>query len=99
MTDRPTRRGSWLTGVVRHARLWRACLSLALVREAQFRGHFITTVVIGLSQIVLGIVPILVLFTFTDGVRGWTQADVIVVLGVQQALMGMIGMIISTASR
>jgi ABC-2 type transport system permease protein len=65
------------------------------VREAQFRAHFLTTVVIGLTQIVLGIIPVLVLFSFTDGVRGWTQADVIVVLGVQQAMMGMIGMIIT----
>jgi ABC-2 type transport system permease protein len=79
----------------RHARLWRGCFSLALVREAQFRAHFITTIVIGLTQIVLGIIPVLVLFNFTDDVRGWTQADVIVVLGVQQAMMGMIGMIIT----
>lgn len=86
---------SWANSVRRHVRLWRACLSLALVREAQFRAHFLTTVVIGLAQILLGIVPVLVLFNFTGAVQGWTQADVIVVLGVQQALMGMFGMIIS----
>ena len=42
----------------------------------------------------LGIVPVLVLFRYTDAVEGWTQADVIVMLGVQQAMMGMIGMFI-----
>jgi ABC-2 type transport system permease protein len=86
---------SWAPALRRHARLWRGCFSLALVREAQFRAHFLTTIVIGLTQIVLGIIPVLVLFNFTDDVRGWTQADVIVVLGVQQAMMGMIGMIVT----
>ncbi len=86
---------SWTSSLRRHARLWRGCFSLALVREAQFRAHFLTTVVIGLTQLILGVIPVLVLFSFTDGVRGWSQADVIVVLGVQQAMMGMIGMIIT----
>ena len=98
MTDftmRPSGHESWATGVRRHARLWHACLSLAIVREAQFRGHFITTIVIGIASILLGIVPVLILFNFTGDVQGWTQADVIVVLGVQQSLWGLIGMIVS----
>lgn len=86
---------SWPAFTIRHARLWRQCFSLALVREAQFRGHFITTAVIGLAQIVLGIVPVLILFSYTGEVQGWSRADVIVVLGMQQALMGMIGMVIT----
>ena len=90
-----TPRESLPAAIRRHARLWRGCFSLSLVREAQFRGHFLTTVVIGLAQILLGIVPVLVLFDYTGDIHGWTRADVIVVLGVQQALMGMIGMIIS----
>ena len=85
----------WISAAQRHGRLWRACFSLALVREAQFRAHFVTTVVIGLAQILLGIVPVLILFNFTDAVQGWTQADVIVVLGMQQAMMGTIGMLIT----
>jgi ABC-2 type transport system permease protein len=85
----------WASALRRHVRLWRACLSLAIVREAQFRAHFLTTVVIGIASILLGTVPVLILFNFTGDVQGWTQADVIVVLGVQQALWGLIGMIIS----
>ena len=44
----------WVTRAAalrRHARLWRGCFSLALVREAQFRAHFLTTVVIGALQL------------------------------------------------
>lgn len=85
----------WLSSLRRHARLWRGCFSLALVREAQYRAHFLTTIVIGLTQVVLGIIPVLVLYAFTDSVRGWTRADLIVVLGVHQAMMGTIGMIIT----
>jgi len=87
-------RESWLAFVTRHARLWRGCLSLALVREMQFRGHFVTTVVVGIAQVLLGLVPVLVLFRYTGDVQGWTRADMIVMLGVQQAMMGMMGMFI-----
>jgi ABC-2 type transport system permease protein len=85
---------SWMAFVMRHARLWRGCLNLALVREMQFRGHFLTTIVVGLAQVLLGLVPVLVLFRYTDAVEGWTQPDMIVMLGVQQAMMGMMGMFI-----
>lgn len=85
---------SWVARMLRHARLWRGCLNLALVREMQFRGHFLTTVVVGIAQVLLGLVPVLVLFRYTNAVEGWTRADMIVMLGVQQGMMGMMGMFI-----
>jgi ABC-2 type transport system permease protein len=78
--------------LARNARLWLACFRLAIVRETQFRGNFVATVVVGLAQILIGIIPVLVIFSYTGAVNGWSQADVIVVLGVQQAMMGMLGM-------
>lgn len=86
---------SWLESLRRSARVWRGCLSLAIVREAQFRSHFITSIVVGLVQIVLGLVPIFVLYDHAATVRGWSQADMIVVLGMHQAMMGMHGVFIS----
>jgi ABC-2 type transport system permease protein len=85
---------SWTAFIVRHGRLWRGCLNLALVREMQFRGHFLTTIVVGIAQVLLGLVPVLVLFRYTGAIQGWTRADMIVMLGVQQAVMGMMGMFI-----
>ena len=61
--------------VKRHARLWRRCLALAIVREMQFRANFSSIILVGLAQIVLGMVPILILFEHTTEVDGWTRAD------------------------
>jgi len=86
--------GSPWTAVTRHARLWRACFTLGLVREAQFRANAITTVVLGLIQIGIGLIPILLLFSFTGEVRGWSQADVIVLLGLHGAMTGLLAMLV-----
>jgi ABC-2 type transport system permease protein len=79
----------------RHLRLWRACFKLALVRESQFRANAITIVVIGLAQIVVGLVPILLLFGYTDEVDGWSRAEAIVILGMYQVTAALIAMFIS----
>lgn len=81
--------------VRQHARLWRACLNLALVREAQFRANLITTVVIGLAQVFAALVPVLLLFNYADSIDGWTRADAIVILGVYQLVSGLISMLLS----
>lgn len=79
----------------RHARLWRACFKLALVRESQFRANFATTVTIGLMQIAIGLVPVLILFNYTSEVDGWSRADAIVLLGIFQIAAGLIAMLLS----
>jgi ABC-2 type transport system permease protein len=78
----------------RNARLWIACFRLAIIRETQFRGNFLATIVIGVLQVLLGIVPVLVVFSYADDINGWSRADVIVILGVHQAMMGTLGMFI-----
>lgn len=86
--------GSPWTSLTRHARLWRACFALALVRETQFRVNILTTVVIGLVQIAIGLIPILLLYSYTGEVRGWSQADVIVLLGLHGTLTGLLAMFV-----
>ncbi len=85
---------AWAT-IRRHGRLWRACFKLALVRETQFRANALTTVAIGLAQILVGLVPILLLFSYTDEVDGWSRAGAIVILGVYQVTAALIAMFIS----
>jgi ABC-2 type transport system permease protein len=79
----------------RHLRLWRACFKLALVRESQFRVNAVTTVVIGIAQITVGLVPILLLFGYTAEVDGWSRADAIVILGMYQFTAALIAMFVS----
>ncbi|HWV36618.1 MAG TPA: ABC-2 family transporter protein [Thermomicrobiales bacterium] len=92
--DAPLDASRW-AGMRRHARLWRGFLSLALVREAQFRAHLLATVSVGLIQIAIALIPILLLFGFTESVRGWTRADVIVLVGMHQLVSAMLAMFIA----
>ena len=55
---------------MRYLRLWRRFFLQAVVRETHFRAHFLTTLLVGLVQLGLGIVPTLLLFGFTSEVHG-----------------------------
>jgi ABC-2 type transport system permease protein len=74
----------------RHLRLWRRFFAQAVVRETHFRAHFLTTLLVGLVQLGLGIVPTLLLFGFTSEVHGWSRAEVIALVGVFQIVTGLI---------
>ncbi|MGB3330492.1 MAG: ABC-2 family transporter protein [Thermomicrobiales bacterium] len=76
--------------VRRHARMWRAFVAIALVREVQFRANALATLLVGVVQLVVSLVPILLLFSFAGEVNGWSQADVLVVAGLQQAMAGLL---------
>ena len=90
MSTVPFRESAW-DGIRRHARLWRRCLALAIVREMQFRANFSSIILVGLAQIVLGLVPILILFEHATEVDGWKRADMIVLLGIFQIMQGLVG--------
>jgi viologen exporter family transport system permease protein len=81
---------SWLHRQWRHLRLWRGFFAQAVVRETHYRAHFVTTLIVGLVQLGLGVVPILLLYSYTDEVRGWTQADVITLVGMFQIVTSLI---------
>lgn len=79
----------------RHVRLWRRFLAQAVVRETHYRAHFLTTLLVGLVQLGLGIVPTLLLFGFTREVHGWTRAEVITLVGVFQIITGLMATFIA----
>ena len=81
---------NWLHRQWRHLRLWRGFFAQAVVRETHYRAHFVTTLLVGAVQLGLGIVPILLLYGYTDEVRGWSQAEVIALVGMFQIVTGLI---------
>ena len=81
---------NWLDRQARHLRLWRGFFAQAVVRETHYRAHFVTTLLVGVVQLGLGIVPILLLYGYTDEVRGWSQAEVITLVGMFQIVTGLI---------
>ena len=87
--DRPPLDRNWLHRQLRHLRLWRRFLAQAVVRETHYRAHFVTTLLVGLVQLGLGIVPILLLFGFTQEMHGWSRAEVITLVGAYQIITGL----------
>jgi ABC-2 type transport system permease protein len=73
----------------RHARLWRRFFLQAVVRETHYRMHFLTTLLVGLVQLGIGVVPILLLFGYTSEVQGWSRAEVISLAGMFQIVIGL----------
>jgi len=80
---------SWVHKQWRHLRLWRRFFAQAVVRETHYRAHFVTTLLVGLVQLGLGIVPTLLLFGFTSEVHGWSRAEVITLVGAYQIITGL----------
>ncbi|TDD25456.1 hypothetical protein E1218_14855 [Kribbella turkmenica] len=87
--DRRPLDASWLHRQRRHFRLWRRFLGQAVVRETHYRAHFATTLLVGLVELGLGVVPILLLFGFAQEVQGWSRAEVITLVGVYQIVTGL----------
>jgi ABC-2 type transport system permease protein len=87
--DRQPLDRNWLHKQLRHLRLWRRFLLQAVVRETHYRAHFATMLLVGLVQLGLGIVPILLLFGFTQEVHGWSRAEVITLVGAYQIITGL----------
>jgi len=74
---------------VRHARIWRRFLIIALAREAQFRANAISTIIVGTAHIVVSLIPIVLLFEFTSDVKGWSRPEVIALSGLFQIVTGL----------
>lgn len=88
--ERPPLDRTWLHKQRRHLLLWRRFFAQAVIRETHFRAHFLTTLLVGLVQLGVGIVPTLLLFGFTTEVHGWSRAEVIALVGVFQIVTGLI---------
>jgi ABC-2 type transport system permease protein len=74
----------------RHLRVWRRFVALAVVREMQHRGHFAAITVSSLMLLVLALVPVWLLYGFTDRIAGWTQAEMVVLVGVYRLVDGVL---------
>jgi ABC-2 type transport system permease protein len=72
------------------ARIARAVLSQALIREAQFRAQAWTTFVVGLLEMAAQVVPLLVVFSHIEQVNGWDVGLVIAVAGASEVMTSLL---------
>lgn len=73
-----------------HARVARRFALQAVVRETHYRVHFLTTIGVGLVELVLTLLPVIVLYSYTESMNGWSQAEVLAVVGLFQMLTGIL---------
>lgn len=90
--DQPVLDASPVDTVRRHFRLWHRFASQAIVRETHYRANFLSTIAVGIIQLVLSLVPVLLLYSFTSDVNGWRQGDVIALSGMYQASFAVLAM-------
>jgi ABC-2 type transport system permease protein len=99
MTHRGTRPPldpTWLHAARRHGRLWRRFATQAIVRETHYRAHFLATNVVGLMQLALSLIPVLLLYSYTDAINGWSRGEVIALGGIYQISVSLLWLGVET---
>jgi ABC-2 type transport system permease protein len=85
--------------MVRYLRLWRQFVITAFMREAEYRMNFVIGVGEGVAQLALAVGSFWLLYRFTDQVAGWTQAEVLILVGFYRIIEGLVGMQIAPNMR
>lgn len=61
-----------------------------------FRTQFITQVVVGVVQLVFSLLPVLLLFRYTNEVNGWSAGEVIALGGMYQVVFAILAITVET---
>ena len=85
--------------MIRYLRLWRQFVITAFMRDAEYRMNFVIGVGEGLAQLALAVLSFLLLYRFTDQVAGWTQAEVLMLVGIYRIVEGLINLQIAPNMR
>jgi ABC-2 type transport system permease protein len=78
-----------------YLRLYRRFLILAFVRQAEYRVNFLLSTAVGLINVAVALLTFLLIYRFTPDVAGWTQAQVLLLLGVYRIVEGLISLQVS----
>jgi len=75
---------------VRYLRLWRRFFLNAAVREVEYRGSLLLTVLEAVARLALVWLTFGLIYRYTDDVAGWRQDEVLVLVGVFRIVDGLI---------
>lgn len=78
-----------------YRRIAGAVVRQSLVREAQFRSQLWVTMIIGVLEVAVALVPALLVFSHTGRVHGWSIGDVVAVTGAAQLLTALLAVFVS----
>lgn len=78
--------------LVKYLVLWKRFVTLALVREAEYRLNFAVNVLEGFAQLAVVVLTYALVYRFTDRVAGWTAAEALMLVGIYRALDGLLAL-------
>ncbi len=76
--------------MISHLRLWRQFWITAFVREAAFRANFFVSAFSALTQVALALITFALIFQFVPSIAAWTQAQVLLVVGIYRIVDGIV---------
>lgn len=60
-----------------------------LVREIEFRGNFLMSIILNCAWVVMQLITLEIYFSFTTNVAGWTKSDVFALVGIFRIIKGL----------
>ena len=76
--------------MIRGIRLAFLYLRLGIVNELQYRANFFVAVFQSLLQVAVGLIVLALVYSHTQTLNGWTQSELLIIVGVQILLGGVI---------
>lgn len=64
-----------------HLRMITHFWRMSIARETQYRANFLTLGLVAIVETLMTILPMLLLYNFTDSIAGWSQAETIALVG------------------
>jgi ABC-2 type transport system permease protein len=78
-----------------YLRVWWRLVLMSLIREAEYRLNFLLSLGEGMLQLIIAVLTFEILYRFTDEVAGWTQGQMLVLLGIYRLVEGLVNMLIA----
>lgn len=83
-----------MPGVRRHLRILREFLRAAVVEEMEYRSHFVSNLLTTLFGVAMAVLTVQVFFYQTGSLGGWGFYEVLILLGIFNALQGFVDMVL-----
>ncbi len=77
-----------------YLRLLRRYWQLAIARETQYRANFFALGIVGIVETIVTVMPMLLLFSFTDVLDGWTRGETIALAGLFRTAFAIHGLLV-----
>jgi len=78
-----------------YLRLWCRFVSIAFIRQAEYRTNFVINTAVSVLSLVLAVLTYEILYRFTSDVAGWSKAEALMLLGAFRLVQALIEMLIA----